>query len=119
MTLHECYRAFGGDLQEVLLRLPSERLILKLLRKFPEDPSMAQLAAAIPAGDHETAFRCAHNMKGLCLNLGFPALLESSCALTEALRPGTPFREDTVSSLLEKTREDYETVCNAIAQLEI
>lgn len=119
MTLNECYRAFGGNLQEVLLRLPSERLVIRLLRKFPEDPSMAQLAAAVPAGDHETAFRCAHNMKGLCLNLGFPALLESSCALTEALRPGTPFREDTVSALLEKTRADYETVCNAIAQLEI
>ena len=119
MTLNECYRTFGGNLDEVLQRLPSERLIIKLLRKFPEDPSMAQLAAALPAGDHETAFRCAHNMKGLCLNLGFPTLLESSCALTEALRPGIPFREDTVFALLEKTRADYEAVCNAIAQLEI
>ena len=49
MTLNECYRTFGGNLDEVLQRLPSERLIIKLLRKFPADPSMAQLAAALPA----------------------------------------------------------------------
>ena len=33
--------------------------------------------------------------------------------------PGTPFREDVVSSLLEKTRADYNAVCDAVAQLEI
>lgn len=118
MTLSECYRAFDGNLQEVLQRLPSERLVMKLLRKFPEDPSFRQLTAALEEGDRETAFRCAHNLKGLCLNLGFPTLLESSAALTEALRPGTLFREERVSALLEKTRKDYESVCDAIGQLE-
>ena len=119
MTLHECYRAFGGNLQEVILRLPSDRLITKLLRKFPEDPSFRQLTAALETGDLETAFRGAHSLKGLCMNLGFPLLQASSAALTEALRPGTPFREAEVAALLEKTRADYETVCGAIARLEI
>lgn len=118
MTLSECYRAFGGNLQEVLQRLPSERLVVKLLRKFPEDTSFCQLTAALEEGDREAAFRGAHSLKGLCLNLSFPVLLESSAALTEALRPGTSFPEDQIAALLEKTRKDYETVCNAISRLE-
>ena len=75
MTLRECYAAFGGDLDALLLRLPSERLAVKLLRKFPEDGSFRELCAAVSAGDLDTAFRCAHSLKGLCLNLEFPAAL--------------------------------------------
>ena len=65
MTLKECYAAFGGDLDAFMLRLPSDRLIKRLLRKFPEDGSFRELCAAVPAGDRETAFRCAHSLKGL------------------------------------------------------
>ena len=118
MTLRECYRVFGGDLDALLLRLPSERLALRLLRKFPEDGSFRQLCQALPAGDLDTAFRCAHSMKGLCLNLELTGLLRSSAALTEALRPGTEHRPETVAELLEQVRQDYALVCDAIGRLD-
>lgn len=118
MTLKECYAAFGGDLDALLVRLPSDRLIGRLLRKFPEDRSFRDLCAAIPAGDLETAFRCAHNLKGLCLNLELPGLLRSSSALTDALRPGTEYLPQQAESLLKQVRQDYALVCDAIAQLD-
>ena len=118
MNLNECYTSFGGSLQEVLARLASERLVAKFLRKFPEDTSFATLCSALPSGDRDTAFRCAHNLKGLCLNLGFPRLLQSSSQLTEALRPGTPYLQEQVDALLEQTRLDYHQVCEAISRLE-
>ena len=118
MTLKECYAAFGGDLDAFMLRLPSDRLIGRLLRKFPEDGSFRELCAAVPAGDRETAFRCAHSLKGLCLNLELPRLLKSSSALTEALRPGNEYCPETVDKLLAQVRQDYQTVCDAIGQLD-
>ena len=118
MTLKECYAAFGGDLDAFMLRLPSDRLIGRLLRKFPEDGSFRELCAAVPVGDRETAFRCAHSLKGLCLNLELPRLLKSSSALTEALRPGTEYRPQLVEELLEQVHSDYELICDAIARLD-
>ena len=118
MTLKECYAAFGGDLDALLLRLPSEQLAGRLLRRFPEDRSFRELCAAVPAGDLETGFRCAHNLKGLCMNLDLPRLLESSSALTEALRPGTEYSPERVDGLLERVRQDYGQICDAIGQLD-
>lgn len=118
MTLKECYAAFGGDLETLLLRLPSERLAGKLLRKFPEDSSFRELCTTVPAGDLDVAFRCAHSLKGLCLNLELPGLLSSSSALTEALRPGTEYRQELVEELLDQVRKDYDLVCDTIARLD-
>ena len=118
MTLKECYAAFGGDLEALLLRLPSERLAGKLIRKFPEDGSFRELCAAVAGGDRETAFRCAHSLKGLCLNLELPGLLRSSSELTEALRPGNEYIPQKVEQLLEQVRQDYTLVCDAVSRLD-
>ena len=118
MTLKECYAAFGGDLEALLLRLPSERLAGKLIRKFPEDGSFRELCAAISGGDLETAFRCAHSLKGLCLNLELPRLLRSSSELTEALRPGNEYIPQNAERLLEQVKQDYTLVCDAVSRLD-
>lgn len=118
MTLKECYAAFGGDLEALLLRLPSERLAGKLLRKFPEDSSFRELCDAVSQEDRDTAFRCAHTLKGLCLNLELPGLLRSSSALTEVLRPGSEYIPQNVEQLLEQVRQDYTAVCGAISRLD-
>ena len=118
MTLKECYAAFGGDLETLLLRLPSERLAGKLIRKFPEDGSFRDLCAAVEGEDRETAFRCSHSLKGLCLNLELPGLLRSSSELTEALRPGNEYTPQKVAQLLEQVRQDYQAVCEAVSRLD-
>lgn len=116
MKIEECYLALGGDYAAVLGRLRSEKLIERFFLKFPEDKSFAQLEAALPAGDGETAFRAAHTLKGVCQNLGFDRLGASAAALTEALRGGTISPE--AAELFAVVKEDYRQTLDAISNYE-
>ena len=80
MTLKEAYESVESNYDNVLKRLGSEGMIKRFAVKFGE------LKNALAAGDGESAFRAAHTMKGICLNLGFDKLYEVSAALTEQLR---------------------------------
>ena len=113
MTLKECYAALGGNYDEVMGRLRSERLVQKFVLKFLNDGSYQMLKDSLAAGDRDEAFRAAHTMKGVCANLAFNELLESSEALTEALRDGKP-AEPGEEQLLVKVKEDYERARQAI-----
>lgn len=86
MTVKECYEQIGSDYAGVLRRLGSEALVKRFALKFLKDPSYQELKDALIRKDGETAFRAAHTLKGVCLNLGFDRLYESSAALTELLR---------------------------------
>ena len=113
MTLKECYAALGGDYDEAMGRLRSERLVEKFVLKFLDDGSYGLLCASLEAGDRGEAFRAAHTIKGVCANLAFNALLESSEQLTEALREGRPPRPDE-GELVERVKEDYARTAQAI-----
>ena len=69
MTIKECYDAMGADYQNTLNRFPNEAFIKKFVLKFLDDNSYANLKEAIAAGNVEEAFRAAHTLKGVCLNL--------------------------------------------------
>ena len=45
MTLQECYEALGGDYQDVISRLRSDRLVQKFVLKFLDDSSFDLFAA--------------------------------------------------------------------------
>ena len=113
MTLKECYAALGGDYDEALGRLRSERLVQKFVLKFLNDGSYDLLCTSLEAGSREEAFRAAHTIKGVCANLAFNTLLESSEALTEALRDGKPAQPGE-EALLAKVKEDYRRTAQAI-----
>lgn len=113
MTLKECYAALGGDYEEAMGRLRSERLVQKFVLKFLDDGSYDLLCASLEAGDRGEAFRAAHTIKGVCANLAFNTLLESSEQLTEALREGHPPRPDE-GELAERVKEDYARTVQAI-----
>lgn len=111
MTLQECYAAMGGNYDEVLGRLRSERLVQKFVVKFLNDGSYDLLCQSLEAGNYEDAFRAAHTMKGVCQNLSIDRLDASSSALTEALRSGwTPEAE----GLFRQVQEDYRITVEAI-----
>ena len=76
MTIKECYDAMGADYQNTLNRFPNEAFIKKFVLKFLDDNSYANLKEAIAAGNVEEAFRAAHTLKGVCLNLGRVQLLQ-------------------------------------------
>ncbi|MBR2132450.1 MAG: Hpt domain-containing protein [Oscillospiraceae bacterium] len=114
LTLQEFYTAVGGDYQDALGRMMGESMLRKFVLKFPNDPSFTALTQAIETGSREDAFRAAHTIKGLCLNLGFGKLLHSSQTLTEALRSEFP---NNTAELFASVKEDYHLTVDAIAQL--
>ena len=111
MTLQECYAAMGGNYEEVSARLRSDRLVQKFVIKFLSDNSFDTLCAAMEEKNYEEAFRAAHTIKGVCQNLGFTRLFESSSRLSDALRHGWTPEAD---QLIEKVRADYITATAAI-----
>ena len=51
MTLQECYAAMGGNYNEVMGRLRTERLVQKFVLKFLDDGSYDLLCASMEAKD--------------------------------------------------------------------
>lgn len=111
MTLKECYALLDGDFEEAMSRLPSEQFVQKFVLKFLEDKSFELLCSSMEKGDIKEAFRAAHTIKGMCLNLSFTALGKSDSELTEALR-----REDIelARTLFAKVKDDYIHAADAI-----
>ena len=111
MTLKECYAVLGGDYENVLGRLRSEKLVQKFVLKFLNDKSYELLCTSMESKNYEEAFRAAHTIKGVCQNLDFTRLYQSSSALSEALRNGfTP----QAPALVEQVKEDYRQTVEAI-----
>lgn len=115
MNVQQFYDATGGNYEDTLRRLCDEARIIKFLSKFIEDQSFTQLRDAMKKGDCESAFRAAHSLKGICMNLGLTQLQESSSALTENLR-GTKV-EDKTAFLFEKVTQDYGETCTILREL--
>lgn len=111
MTLEECYISLGGDYEDVLSRLRSEQMAVKYVIKFLDDGNFNILLRAMEEGTQEEAFRAAHTIKGMCQNLSFTRLANSSSLITEALRSGDM---DSAKVMLGSVREDYERTAQAI-----
>lgn len=117
MTLQECYKSIGSDYNNTVARMCGKESILeKFVRKFAADPTYSSLVSSFENGDMETAFRMAHTLKGVCLNLGFTKLQESSSELTEALRNKDAIA-DNAAELYEQVKKDYDMTLSAINQI--
>ena len=65
MKLEELYQKIGGDLKNVMKRIPNEAMIGKFVRKYANDPTYNRLTAAVEAKNWKDAFLAAHTLKGL------------------------------------------------------
>ncbi len=117
MTIEQCYAQMGGSFAEVSARLPSTRLIEKFVRKFPEDPSYAQLKQALAENSLTDAFRAAHTLKGVAANLSFEPLRQSASDITELLRHAESIPAEA-EVLFEKVTQNYDRTLAAISQLD-
>ena len=130
MSLKECYDKMGADYEDVLSRLRSEVLVRKFALKFLDDDSYANLKAAMESGNAPEAFRGAHTLKGVAVNLGFTALYNVSSALTgplykaaaevtESLRPSETSSGDMekAAKLMPAVDEEYARTIAAIKEL--
>ena len=70
MTIQECYKAIGGNYEDVLRRLRSEVLIRKFTLKFLEDQSYSLLKQALGDNNYEAGFPwCTHTER--CMSESF------------------------------------------------
>ena len=115
MTLQECYAKLEGDYEGTLGRLCSAKLVEKFALKFLADDSYSLLEESIQVGNYGDAFRAAHTLKGVSLNLGFTKLYEVSDVLTEALRDSNRLEDET---LLEKVKDEYQRTIDLLQELQ-
>ena len=111
MTTRECYNAMNENYDEVLDRIGSEKILRKFVIKFLGDKSYADLTEGLETDDGERAFRAAHTLKGICLNLGFTHLYQVSSDLAEKLRAGDT---SDCEALLQKVTQEYQIAEHAI-----
>lgn len=111
MKIRECYEQMGADYDNVLSRLGSDAIVERFAMKFLQEKTFDNLKEAIEKKDAEEAFRAAHTLKGICLNLGFDNLFTVSSELTEKLRPRTL---EGSKELLQKVQEQYDITVQAL-----
>lgn len=115
MTIKEFYEIIGADWQDVLQRFGgNEAIVEKFAIKFLEDPGFSDLKEAIEQKDLERAFRAAHTLKGVCLNLGLSNLYRPTYDITEVLRSGT---FDGTEELLDAMEVQYRKIVELATKL--
>ncbi|MCQ2585483.1 MAG: Hpt domain-containing protein [Treponema sp.] len=116
MQIKECYRLMGADYDDVLSRMMNDQMVYKFNKKFSENSDYKNLKDSLSEKDFETAFRMAHNLKGMCLNLGYNELFEASSVLCEELREGNP-RGD-INKMMDNLTLKYQKILKGIAMMD-
>ncbi len=116
MTIQECYAAIGGDYNDVASRLRTDERIAKFLFRILDDGNMKMLCDCLEERNLAEAFRAAHTLKGICMNLSLTKLNTSVVAITEVLRGREEYGDD-IAPLLEQVKKDYELTMSGIAAL--
>ena len=111
MNLKDCYIKFGGDFDEVLGRLRREQTVRKFVFKFLDDKSFSLFEASMVKKDYSEALRAVHTLKGICQNLSFTRLFESSSLVTNALKEND---WDKAIDMMPKLSKDYYETINVI-----
>ena len=109
------YEQMKGDYDSVFSRLRDDGRIKKYLIMFMDYKYDNLIKNALMEGDYETAFREAHNLKGICANLSMDALGKSASELTEALRGGKS--EVDITPLVEALQGDYDMTISALQKM--
>ncbi len=117
MDLREFFTHVGGNYDEVISRLLSEKFVLKYILKFKSDTSCENLKNAFADEDYSSAFRAAHTLKGMCSTLGFGDLFKYSSELTETLRNQDNIDIEKAKQLLKIVIEKNDLTLNYINQL--
>ena len=102
MLTIEALRAYGADVDEGLTRcMNNEAFYLRMVGMAVADGKIADLEAAIGAGDLAAAFETAHALKGMYSNLSLTPVARPMSEITELLRART---ETDYHPLLDEIR---------------
>ncbi len=115
MDIKEVYEEMGGDYDDIFSRLKNVSLITKIVKKFNDDTSLKDLEDGLKEKNVDKAFRAAHTLKGICLNLSFKQMTDDAIAITEILRKGS---FEGTEELLEKIKDEYNKTVSSIQKLD-
>ena len=88
-TLLNELRAMGCDIDEALERfLDNEQFYVECLEKFLDDGVFSNLETSLSSSNIEESFQNAHNLKGVCANLGLTPMYTIIYDMVEDLRVG-------------------------------
>lgn len=116
MNIKEFYSEINGNYDDVYSRLQNDVLMTKIVKMFLNDNSYNDLKTGLETGDGELAFRGAHTLKGVCLNLGFSNMTDDVVSFTEDLRPRSIPSDYNVK--FDKITSEYNKVLEAIRKLD-
>lgn len=97
MTLREAYALLGGNLEAALSRLGDRALLVKHLRKYPEDGTLRGLQEAVAARDSAALRHAAHSIRGTYRTLGLERAADAALRVMGARN--WPEREATAQRL--------------------
>ena len=120
MTIQELYSNIGGNYDQAVRIMKSDRLIGKYVLKFEASRVGETLAEAGETMDPVRLFESAHAMKGVCANLGLDNLAGAAGEITEEFRPGNPRKlsDDEVQAKLQAIAERYAATAQSISRYE-
>lgn len=114
MDLKEFYEAMGVDYARVLNRLRKEERIEKYLHLILKDESFQALEEAMQKRDYESAFRAAHAIKGMSLNLELTPLAQKVQAFVECVRDVSHVKAEAAETLYKDIKEEHKKLYHAI-----
>ena len=120
MTIRELYEKIGGNYDQAVRVMKSERLIDKYVRKLKDSGVDVMLAEAGQTMDAVKLFESAHAMKGVCANLGLDELAKAADEITEEFRAGNPRKlsDDAVRERLAAIAERFRVTSEGIREYE-
>lgn len=120
MTIRELYDKIGGNYDQAVRVMKSERLIDKYVRKLKDSRVDVMLAEAGQTMDAVKLFESAHAMKGVCSNLGLDELAKAADEITEEFRVGNSRKlsDDAVRERLAAIAERFRVTSEGIREYE-
>lgn len=116
MDVEACYAKMNADYRAAIGLLQSDERIIKYFKIIQRDTNLEDIYKALEQNDYETAFRAAHTLKGLALNMHFTQLAQNAADLTETLR--SRGENERIFPLLEKTKQTHQMVIACIASFQ-
>lgn len=120
MTLKELYALMGGNYDQAVKVMRSDRLIDRYVRRLGSSGVYEQLTEAAAANDATGLYESSHAMKGVCANLGLDSLASLASDICEEFRPGNPSKmsDAEVEQKVQELGALYQNVMSAINQYE-
>lgn len=96
--------------------MDNEALYMRFLRKLLDSQDFELLEQALAAKDYEELLRRAHNLKGVCANLGLNGLSTSFALLVQKLRNGCK-EQAALESIVAQLRVEWSKALQCIGEL--